>query len=498
MVIIATGKMDKMPKAKSAKTARHDPWRDIEDFLGTQSREALVGRLLDVARRDDQLYQSLMLEAARVLGGGKVVAAFRRAIANAVIIDGFVDWRESASFAGTINQVVDSLAELLEPDAAAMLVELVEYAIEQVEGVFEQVDDSGGDVGFVVERLGEMHRKACAIAKPDPLALAGRLFHLETTLPFGLCSFDPATYRGALGKTGLRHYRELAETQWRKLKPSTGDQDFDRRRSAITRIMERLAEAEGNIDELVAIKAKDLSSSYRYLVIAEILAGAKRGDEALQWAERGIGAFPNQADNRLRDFLVAAYLKRKRNDEALHLTWVQFGERPGLGTFQKLHAVASKIGVWPQQRERALLRLAEVIASEAAAPSWLKSKPPGPDYSIRLSIALWEKNLDAAWTAANQGNCERDLLITLAGKLEATRPDHAIGLYRRVVPSIVEQTGNAAYEEAIGLVRKVGRLMKAPKQSRQFGDYLSELRVQFKLKRNFIKLLDAVVRQGAG
>ena len=109
-----------------------------------------------------------------------------------------------------------------------------------------------------------------------------------------------------------------------------------------------------------------------------------------------------------------------------------------------------------------------------------------------------EKNLDAAWTAANQGNCERDLLITLAGKLEATRPDHAIGLYRRVVPSIVEQTGNAAYEEAIGLVRKVGRLMKAPKQSRQFGDYLSELRVQFKPKRNFIKLLDAVVRQGAG
>lgn len=36
--------------------------------------------------------------------------------------------------------------------------------------------------------------------------------------------------------------------------------------------------------------------------------------------------------------------------------------------------------------------------------------------------------------------------------------------------------------------------MNAQDQSRQFGDYLAELRVQFKPKRNFIKLLDGVAR----
>jgi hypothetical protein len=36
--------------------------------------------------------------------------------------------------------------------------------------------------------------------------------------------------------------------------------------------------------------------------------------------------------------------------------------------------------------------------------------------------------------------------------------------------------------------------MKAQNQSRQFGDYLAELRLQFKPKRNFIKLLDGVTR----
>ncbi len=111
-----------------------------------------------------------------------------------------------------------------------------------------------------------------------------------------------------------------------------------------------------------------------------------------------------------------------------------------------------------------------------------------------MEIALWEDDLDAAWSTALEGICNRNLLITLAGKLETERPGDAVSRYRRAVPPVVEQTGNAAYEEAIRLVRKVGGLMQALNQTRQFGDYLAELRVQFKPKWNFIKLLDGVAR----
>jgi len=324
--------------------------------------------------------------------------------------------------------------------------------------------------------------------------LAERLFRFETTLPFGLCSFDATTYRAALGKEGLRRYRELAEVEWRKLKPRDAKDGYDAHRSRITRIMERLAEASGDVEELVAIKSRDLSSGYSYLDIAEIWTKAKQSDKALEWAERGLKAFPERPDNRLRDFLVAAYLKRKRNDEAMQLTWVQFEERPILEHYKKLHDVAGKLDLWPEQRNRALARIAETIAREASTTSRWKPKPSAPNYSLRVEVALWEKDLDAAWAAANQGICDRNLLIALAGKLEPFRPEDAISLYRRVVPLIVEQTNNAAYEEAIKLIRKVGGLMKAQNQSRPFGDYLAELRVQFKPKRNFIKLLDGVAR----
>lgn len=490
---------DGEPKARSGKgkTKRRDPWRGIKDFLGTQPQETLVDLLLDVAQRDDRLYQSLLLKAERVVGGGNVVEAFRRAIDDASSIHGYIDWREVGSFAGNIDQVVDSLAELLKPDTVAMLVDLVEYAIERVEHAIEQVDDSNGEIGGIVCRLGEMHLKACTMAKPDPAALAERLFRFETTSPFGICSFDAVTYGKALGKKGLQRYRELAEAEWRKIKPRDDDKGYDSHRSRITSVMERLAEASGDVDELVAIKSKDLSSSYRYLGIAETLAKAGRADEALEWAERGLKAFRDRPHDALRDFLVVIYLKRKRNDEALQLTWVQFEERPGLESFKKLHGVAERLGIWPAQRERALAKLADVTASEAAATSRWKPKPSAPNHSLRVSIALWEKDFDAAWTAVHQGICDRHLLITLASKLESARPEDAISLCRRVVPMIVDETKNSAYEEGIKVIRKVGGLMKALNRSRQFGDYLAELRVQFKPKRNFIKLLDEVARSAS-
>jgi uncharacterized Zn finger protein len=483
--------------AASGKKKRRDPWRDIKKYLATQPPEVLIDLLLDVAQRDDRLYQSLLLKAERSGAGGNAAKAFHRAIDDATRIHGFVDWREAVTYAGNIEQVADSLAELLKPDTAAMLVELAEYAIEQVENSLEQVDDSSGEIGDIVYRLGELHLKACTMARPEPSGLAERLFRFETTLPFNLCSFDATTYRDALGLAGLSRYRELAEAEWRKLKPREAKDSYDAHRATITRIMERLAEASGDVEELVAIKSHDLSSGYRYLDIAEIWTKAKQPDKALEWAERGLKAFPDRPDNCLRDFLVAAYLKRKRNDEALQLTWIQFEERTIFEHYKKLHDVAGKLGAWPEQRDRALAKIDEGIASEASTTSRWKPKPSIPNYSLRVEIALWEKNIDAAWEFALAGICDRNLLIVLAGKLEASRPDDAASLYRRLVPPIVGQTNNTAYDEAIRLIRKVGILMNARSQSRQFGDYLAELRVQFKPKRNFIKLLDGVARSTA-
>jgi len=490
---LAENSIAAQPAARAGKKKR-DPWSDITAYLSEQAAESLVELLLDVAQRDDRLYQALLLKAARSGGADEANKAFRRAIDDATRIDRYHDWRETRAFAGNVEQVADSLAELLTPESAAALVELSEYAIERIEHALEQIDDSSGDVGGVVHGLGELHLKACALAPAETGALAERIFRLETTLPFGIWEFGVAKYGDVLGKEGLRRYRELAEGEWRQLPPADLQGGYDSRRVMLSRIMVAMAEASGDIDELVAIKAQDLSSAYRYLEIAEILTKAGQPDQALAWAERGLAAFPERPDNRLRDFLVAAYLARQRDDEALQLTWIQFEERPMLEHYKKLQAVAGQLGRWPEQRHRALVRVGEAIMQEASATTRWKPQASAPDYSLRLEIALWEQDMEEAWLAAHAGFCHRGLLITLAGKLAPSRPNDAISLYRRVVPAIVEQTNNSAYAEAAKLIGKVGGLMAAQNQSPEFADYLAALRQQFKPKRNFIKLLDAVMR----
>lgn len=471
---------------------KSDPWQGIEAYLGTQAPQTLIALLLETAQRDDRLYQSLRLKAERAGAGANLAPIFRQAIDDATHIHDFIEWEDVRDFVATLDQLADSLAELLKPDTAATLVELAEYAIEHIEESLEQVDDSDGELGDVVVRLGELHLQACLMARPDPQKLAERLFELTFTLAFGLCSFDPLTYREVLGTQGLRRYRELADAEWAKLKPPNAQNPYSSRRAMLASMLEQLAEASGDLEELVAIKSRDLSSAYRYLDIAQVWHTAGQPDKALQWAERGLKAFPEGTDNRLRDFLVAAYLPLKRNDEALQLTWLQFEELPSLEHYQKLSDVAGKLGVWPAQRARALTTVAETIAREAATRSQYKPEPSRSKHALRLEIALWEEDLDAAWNAAHAGDCGQFLLVKLAGKLEASRPHDAISLYLRVVPPIIDRTNNAAYEEGIVLIRKIGALMKAQGQSAAFDDYLAQLRVQFKPKRNFIKLLDKV------
>jgi len=474
---------------------RPDPWCTIRDYLEIQSPDTLIAWLMDAAEQDDRLYRTLLLKAESIAGGAHAVKAYREAIEKATQVRGFMDWGEAGAFAEELDQDVDAIATLATPEDAPALMELTEYAIGRVAKALDNIDDSNGEVGGVLNRLSDLYLEACRLAKPDPETLAERLFRMEISPANDYGDIHAMAYRDLLGETGLRRYRELAEAEWAKIDSRTDRSPYDSQRYRITSIMESLAEASGNVEELVAIKARDLSTAYRYLTIAELWAANGRDDKALEWAERGLHAFPTATDNRLRDFLVAAYLQRQRNEEALQLTWVQFEERPILDHYKKLHAVAERLGVWPEQRERALAKLAEAIAGEAAAVNFWKTKPGVPDYSVRLQIALWENHMDDAWTAAHAGTCQRHLLIELAGRLETERPDDALALYRQIIPAIVEQTNNAAYAEAITLVRKVESILSGPERKREFMDYLAELRSRFKPKRNFIKLLDEVSRR---
>src|SRR5262249_57416871 len=92
--------------------------------------------------------------------------------------------------------------------------------------------------------------------------------------------------------------------------------------------MDSWARVSGDVEELVAVMSRDLTSGYSYLRIAEVYREAQRHDNALLWAESGLKAFPDRTDARLREFAAEEYHRRGRHDEAMKLIWTEFSERP--------------------------------------------------------------------------------------------------------------------------------------------------------------------------
>jgi uncharacterized Zn finger protein len=353
---------------------------DLRPWLLSQPAASLATWLLETAERDDRLREKLLRAVARATAKGLDLSSYRKSIDRATRTGGFIDYYGAGSFAEGVREAIEPIRELLAdmPSQAAAVVDLTEHALVRVEDAMEQADDSNGEIGRLLTELQELHLAACRVAKPEPGELASRLFEWEMNDHWDVFYHAAETYADLLGSAGVAAYRRLADAEWKKLpalKP--GDREgYDGPRFRLTSIMEALARTRGDVDALADIKAKDLSSAYHYLGIAELYREAKRPNEALDWAERGLKAFPETGDMRLLEFIADEYHRRKRPDEALALIWRPFEtNHPALADYQRLKKHADRAKVWPHWRERALAVLRQLIARETSgkttrASSW--------------------------------------------------------------------------------------------------------------------------------
>jgi tetratricopeptide (TPR) repeat protein len=330
---------------------------DVRAMLKAEDKDHLVEMIMEQAVNDRGLAERLVMKTARRQPGGADVATFRRVLTNAFSTGGFVDWRGAGAYARRIQEAINGVEELLNEGRAAEVIELLEHALRQCERALGQVDDSGGAVGEVRDRLLELHLRACGKARPEPEALAQRLFDWEMTSQWDIFHGAVHTYTSVLGAKGLATYRKLAEAAWAKvpaLTPGDKRDGYEHRRSAITSIMETLADLSGDIEQQVAIRSRDLSIAYHFLQIAEIYRQAGQHDKAMEWAENGVKAFPERTDRRLREFVADEYHRRRRHDGAMALIWTEFSEEPSLETYQLLKRHADRAKQWPGWRDDAL------------------------------------------------------------------------------------------------------------------------------------------------
>lgn len=467
---------------------------DIRDYLSAQEKQSLVEIILDQAIKDDRLRQQLLTRTARASAKGLDLDTFRAAIDYALEIDGFVDYRSTYDYACGINDTIDSIEDLLREGYASEVIELAEYALAAVEGAISYFDDSEGHIGSILQKLQEIHLEACKKAKPDPEELARRLFYWELNSEWEVFYGAAETYSRVLGKKGLALYRRLMETEWEhllQLAPGSDDSERWGRRFRITSMMESLTRQSGDIEKLVKIKSRDLSSTYSFLNIAEIYREARKYKQALEWAERGIRSFPDRPDHRLQEFLANEYHRAKRHEDAMNQIWAIFAALPGFDQYKLLKTHADKIGEWSAWREKALSLIRQKMGKVRAGKSrdhWFRF--PWQDNSELVKIFLWEKNVDAAWREAKQGGCSDNLWYQLAQKLEKDYPEEAAQIYQHLIEPALKQKNNRAYKEAVKLLKQIHSLMNGLGKKEEFFKYLESVKASHKSKRNFMKFLD--------
>ncbi len=450
----------------------------IREHLRKKDVGVLVEIILELAENDPALFRKLDLAAAAALPGDdkETEKRLRKLINDATRIRDFVTYGAARDWAAGVRAALDAVAALAHGPRADLAIKIVEHAIDRIEEAMGSIDDSDGHCGALMEHARDIHLAAAQTAKPDPVLFARGLFARQTESDYDTFDNAASDYEDILSEAGLAEYRRLATAAWEKLPARSGKKrpqgEVQGDYHTLMRILDFFAERDGDTEARIALRAKDLTSAWDYLNLAEFCFTHNRKEEALRWAEEGVWTFEDDPDERLVIFTVKLLQKAGRKEDARALVQRTFEKSPGRELYQQL----VKLG-GAEARANAL-KLLEERASGGKRTFW---HPAG----LLIDILTEEKSFDAAWAAARKYGVMPAAEDDLARKSEKTHPREALAVYAKRVEQFANTGGNSAYEQAAKLVARMASLQGAAAQAA----YVAGLKQRFERRRNFMKLL---------
>jgi uncharacterized Zn finger protein len=311
---------------------------------------------------------------------------------------------------------------------------------------------------------------------------------LELTSELDTFHRAAVTYAEILGAEGIAAYRRIVEPKWRKAK--TAKDRYAHGVFAATQAMIGVAQAGGDPDDLIAIRAGDLRTPEDYLEIAESLATTGRSDDAIDWSRRGLDVFADRhwQTARLREFLAAQLRTRHDTAAAEQLWWDAFERHPSLDGYRKLIAETSTGAAARQEQViRALRHRLEAGDTASRTHNPLLERSPA---TTLVEILLYEGRAEEAWTAAVNHGCDDRTWMTLARAREATHPLDAVPIYERAAAAHIETKKNGGYRAAVDLLSRIRTLTAKAGEPQRFTNLLAAITAEHGRKRNLMALIE--------
>lgn len=455
-----------------------DVFAGIRRYLNGKDIPTLVEMIMDCVERDPVLFRRLEM-ATLATNGDEATLEVRlgKMIDGATATNGFVDYSEAADWARGVDEALEVIAALTSKHAG-IVIGLAMRAIDRIESAIENMDDSDGHSGTLLDRAREIHRSAVRVVPCEPLSLARDLFAREMNGDYDTFAGAAGLYGDILGEDGLAEYRRLATEAWDKLPATVGKNRTGLVVSGdhfgLQEILDFFAERDGDVEARIALRAKHLASQRSYLQIAEFCLSQGRTDEALRWSEDGLWMFEDdRPDEQLIALAVDLLSKAGRDRDAEAHLWRAFEKAPSLELYRRLCKAAGAAA-----RDKAIERLQSRLTRGKAAAWHFPA-------DLLISVLIEEKQFDKAWLNVHEYGASEGLKQKLAQASEATHPREALKVYAARVDQMAQLGGNGGYAEAAALIGRMARLRGAPEHAA----YLTDVKARFGRKRNFMKLL---------
>ena len=107
-----------------------------------------------------------------------------------------------------------------------------------------------------------------------------------------------------------------------------------------------------------------------------------------------------------------------------------------------------------------------------------------------VEIFLDERKHEDAWREAKAGGCSDGLWLRLAELREEDHPEDAAPIYLTQAEAAISAVTNGRYEGPVEMLIRAANVMKRLDRTAEFVRRLEGLRFKYRIKRNFIKLLE--------
>jgi len=415
---------------------------------------------------------------------GLDAAQLSKLINKALPAQGVWEWNEVKHYFADAEDLFEVIFPAIEKCSLEKQWQLILKALQRLNKVLDQIDDSGG-YRFAIEE--ELKQKLVALFNQQSWSdekKADWLFDHFRSYQYDIFPAVPEDFdltesvnHAFLGKclTALAHYSQSGDLS-----------DFDHRWSIrrLARPLVDQAKQAGDWQEQCRLLKMSAFDHSDYLKISSICLDNKAELEAENWLRQAyLHAKTPFEQAQCQEHEVQVRVALGEYKSAWRIAWQLFVTKPSFMGYKKLQAVQQQTGEIDAQ-------FIEKVEPLLAGCYVETSRGFSGHFDALLDFYIDRNELEKArlWTASHKA-CGRNL-IRLAYFIISDHPQNAVDFIQRAADEIVSQTKNSAYQEATELLLTLEKKLQANNlDCAILYSMIAKIIKQHKAKRNLMKLL---------